>query len=175
MCLAIVYMLHGRARITVDRLRRKYDPLSASRIPGHLTILGPSDGNETESELQTARESMGRVAEGHQPLPIRLRGPRTFLPASNTTYFSIEPATRVGELHGAFARELRWPEAFPTFIPHVTITEYLSSKDMKEVLDDLPQLQFDDVISQVQLVQRREDNIWLDVGSAPLGGSSRNL
>ena len=118
---ALVVLVPDDVRRKVDRLRRKYDPVSASLVPPHITITQPFRHEPGNAELAL----VGRVLMDHKPFALRYGPLRTFLPYP-CMWYEVQPVAALLELRaalhetGLFNTDLSHTD---DFVPHLSITD----------------------------------------------------
>jgi 2'-5' RNA ligase len=129
---SLVILPPREVRERVNRLRRKYDPVSAWRIPPHITVTQPFRAEPGAAELAL----ISRVLIDHQPVTLRFGPLRNFLPYP-CIWFDVQPAEAVlalrEELHrtGLFNTDLSYTDGF---IPHMSITDGTPAAESTERL-----------------------------------------
>jgi len=106
-----------------DARLRFGDPEARNIVP-HVTLIGPTPVADDDFDELDAH--LTRIAAGHAPFKIRLRGAETFRPVSPVVYVALEAgaeqcAALESELRvGALRAEARFP-----FHPHITVAHDL--------------------------------------------------
>ncbi len=159
--LGIVSMLSGEAAEVVNRLREQYDPKTARAVGAHVTLAGPVT---TEQPLTEIASVLAAVVEGSLPFDVTISGLRSFQPKSQTNYLGIAPVEKLAAVHDALVARLGWQERFE-YVPHVTITEYLSAEETSAVASEMSQLdlRLTDQVQALTLVERDEHGVWQTV------------
>lgn len=127
---ALVILPPDRVRYRIDRLRRKYDPAMAQRIPAHITVCQPFRFEPDHEAFRRVRGVLARF----EPFTVSFGPLRTFLPYP-CIWYEVQPVERLLELRralhatGLFNTDL--PRA-DDFIPHMSITD--GSPDPEETL-----------------------------------------
>ncbi|MEO0082454.1 MAG: 2'-5' RNA ligase family protein [candidate division WOR-3 bacterium] len=118
---SLVILPPDPVRQRIGRLRRKYDSLSAQRIPPHITVAQPF----RQDPDRTALEQVRQILVEFDPFEVRYGPIRNFLPYP-CIWFEVQPADRIialrNTLHatGLFNTDLPHTE---DFIPHISITD----------------------------------------------------
>jgi 2'-5' RNA ligase len=158
-CFGIAHMFKGHVADVVDNLRKKYDEKTANAIGPHVIVAGPCDSDMTDEEVTTI---LSLLASKTRSFKMTITNIDTFLPVSSTSFLHIEPKKRLITLHNKIVSKLGWEEAFP-YHPHVTITEYLSPKEMFEVVSEMCKIKFHetDILDTIALLQKNQNGKWI--------------
>jgi 2'-5' RNA ligase len=113
------------------------DPMAAF-IPAHLTLLGPTEVEESVDTLAKIEEHLAAVAATHRPFQLHLRGTGTFRPTTQVVFVAV--AAGIAECErlasdirsGQLARELRFP-----YHPHITVAHDVPDAALDTVYDGL--------------------------------------
>ncbi len=153
----------------LDRSRAEAgDPLAAF-IPSHITVLGPTDVDP--AGLPEIEEHLGRVAAGHGPFPVRLRGTGTFRPVTEVVFVAVALGISEFEMlaaevrSGPLERELHFP-----YHPHVTVAHDVPTEALDAVFDRLADFSAEFVVDSFTLYVHGADGHWRPVRDFPLGG-----
>ena len=159
--LGIVSMLSGKAAEVVNRLREQYDPKTARAVGAHVTLAGPVT---TKQPLTEVASVLAAVVEESLPFDVTVSGLRSFQPKSQTSYLGIAPVEKLAGVHDALIARLGWQERFE-YLPHVTITEYLSAEETSAAASEMGDLDFRLVhhVRALTLVEKDEDGVWQTV------------
>ncbi len=163
--LAIAYLLKGKAALTINSLRQRYDVKTATAIAGHMTIAGPCNTEIPSSQIQ---DILARFATTLQPIPLTIGGVETFLPRSVTCYLGISPQGPLKALHNTLISQLNWTERYP-YHPHVTITENLTRARTEEAVDQLQSLNIHetDMLDSLTLLEEDSSGKWREIYKKP--------
>ena len=118
---ALVILPPEPVRSRVNRMRRRYDPASADRIPAHVTVAQPFRRQPDAEAFRVAEQ----VLAGLEPFELTYGPLRTFLPYP-CIWYDIQPAGSIlavrAALHatGLFNTDLPHTRGF---IPHMSITD----------------------------------------------------
>ena len=166
--LIVAHMLTGEAADTINTLRERFDQLTHTRIRAHLTLAGPFDSPQLPQSVISA---VAEIAAKVPPIPLVLCGFASFLPASCTTFACINDTDRVISLHDRLLEKLGWAEPY-SYMPHVTITEYLDETKTRYVSELLGQTPFlaRDLVRTLRLMRKDVTGIWQCLESFPLEG-----
>jgi 2'-5' RNA ligase len=138
------------------------DP-QAGLIPSHLTLLGPTD--LAEERLPKVDKQLSRVAAGHRPFTLHLRGTGTFRPVSDVVFIAVvagiseceqlEREIRTGPLR----RDLKFP-----YHPHVTVAHDVDGRigrhRLDAVFEDLATFEARFTVSTFTLFEHGTDGRW---------------
>jgi 2'-5' RNA ligase len=120
-------------RSRINALRAKYDPVSQSYAEAHVSLTPPFLHAPSEENWVKLR----RAAASHAPFDVAFGPVNAF--ALSVIYLEVHPFQRLDDLRssllatGLFARALH-----KNFVPHMTITEGLSSVPVsQDLLTDL--------------------------------------
>jgi 2'-5' RNA ligase len=129
---AIVILPPAEVRRRVDRLRRRYDPVSASLVPAHVTITQPFRSEPGAAELARLETIVSRFPA----FTLRFGSLGSFLPYP-CIWFKVEPFATIVALRralhatGLFNTDLRFTRGF---VPHMSITDGLPRAEEAERL-----------------------------------------
>ncbi|MEO0424270.1 MAG: 2'-5' RNA ligase family protein [Pseudomonadota bacterium] len=122
----------ARVRAVVDRWRARYDPVSQGYVDTHITLTQPFRQEPTPQALQQITE----LLRSQRQFDIRYGPLRHFLP-DPVLWLEVQPARRVialrKALHETGLFDLSQPHT-EGFVPHMSITEGLSSPQADEAL-----------------------------------------
>jgi 2'-5' RNA ligase len=113
------------------------DPMAAF-IPAHLTLLGPTEVDESADVLAKIEQHLAEVAASHRPFPVHLRGTGTFRPTTQVVFVAVAAGIAECELlaadirSGQLARELRFP-----YHPHITVAHDVPDDALDAVFGSL--------------------------------------
>lgn len=121
----------------LTRRRAEAGDPQAAYVPAHLTLLGPT---EIELECLPAVEAhLDKVAAGHQPYTLHLRGTGTFRPITEVVFVAVAAGISECELLAEAinaAPGLRREARFP-YHPHVTVAHDVAAEALDRVYEDL--------------------------------------
>ncbi len=113
------------------------DPLAAL-IPAHLTLLGPTEVDDSPAASAKVEEHLAATAAEHRPFQLHLRGTGTFRPVTQVVFVAvangIAPCERwAADIRsGPLDRELRFP-----YHPHVTVAHDIPEPALDSIFDEL--------------------------------------
>lgn len=122
----------ARVRAVVDRWRARYDPVSQGYVDTHITLTQPFRQEPTRQALAQITD----LLRAQRQFDIRYGPLRHFLP-DPVLWLEIQPARRVIALRKALHETGLFDLAQPHtegFVPHMSITEGLSSPHADEAL-----------------------------------------
>ena len=109
-------------RSRINPLRATYDPVSQSCCEAHISLTPPFRRQPSEQDWQAVHQALAR----HAPLDITYGPVNSF--ALDVIYLEIHPFEPLAALRDALlATGLFAAPAHADFVPHMTITEGLSS------------------------------------------------
>jgi 2'-5' RNA ligase len=97
------------------------DPM-ARFVPAHLTLLGPTEVDDSAASTAVIDDHLARTAAGHTQFPLRLRGTGTFRPVTQVVYVVVATGAdecvklAAGIRSGPLEQQLRYD-----YHPHVTV------------------------------------------------------
>lgn len=139
----------------------------ARHIPAHITIQPPTPAS---AGLDAVVAHVERVAAGHQPFPVVLRGTGTFRPVSDVVFIQVARGVSDCEVlqrrmrTGPLTRDLRFP-----YHPHVTIAHDLPAPDLDRVFDQLAGFCCEFVATHLTVFVHHGDEAWRPVHEVALG------
>jgi len=116
----------------VEALRRKYDPKGQAICGPHISVTVPfpralSDANWYEIKS---------IVSGIKPFTIKYGPLMNFLPHPGV-YLAIEPVTEMDNLRTVLEKAAAFkgapPRKYP-FLPHMTIAEFITEEETKELM-----------------------------------------
>jgi 2'-5' RNA ligase len=136
------------------------DPL-ADLIPAHLTLLGPTELDDSTEVWAAAQDHLAKVAAGHSPFQVQLRGTGTFRPVTQVVFVAI--AVGAGECEslaadirsGPLERELEYP-----YRPHVTVAHDVPPETLDGVARSLAGFEARFPIDGFTLYEHHLDGRW---------------
>jgi 2'-5' RNA ligase len=121
----------------LTRRRAEAGDPQAAYVPAHLTLLGPT---ELPAEYLPAVEAhLDKVAAGHPPYALHLRGTGTFRPITEVVFVAVAAGISECELLAEAinaAPGLRRESRFP-YHPHVTVAHDVAAEALDQVYEDL--------------------------------------
>ncbi len=169
---ALVAYLHHPVGQFVESLRQELHPVTV-HMAAHLTILPPRELRGTESAaLEFLEEACSRVV----PFDVELGDIETFLPTTPTVFIQVKRAAyRMRELHDQLcAKALHCEEEWP-YIPHLTVLKTELDQQARDAAvvakERWAQFRGPRTIHVDELMFVRENGVWQDVASVPLGRS----
>src|SRR5690606_6654485 len=94
----------------------------AAYIPAHLTLLGPTEIDDTPDVAAKVDDHLASVSAAQQPFELHLRGTATFRPVTQVVFVAVAAGISNCEQlaadvrSGPLQRELQYP-----YHPHVTV------------------------------------------------------
>jgi 2'-5' RNA ligase len=134
------------------------DPMAAS-IPAHLTLLGPTEVDDTTSPK--IEDHLGAIAAEHHPFQLHLRGTGTFRPVTQVVFVAVAAGISACELlaadirSGPLAQELRYP-----YHPHVTVAHDVEPAALDSVFDGLATFEARFPVDGFTLYEHGTDGRW---------------
>lgn len=136
------------------------DPL-AGLMPAHLTLLGPTEIDDSTQAWGAAQAHLAEVAAGHRPFQVQLRGTGTFRPVTQVVYVRVAAGAADCEAlaadirSGPLERSLEFP-----YHPHVTVAHDVPSEDLDRVAVRLASFEARFPIDGFTLYEHRADGRW---------------
>ncbi|HEX6075744.1 MAG TPA: 2'-5' RNA ligase family protein [Micromonosporaceae bacterium] len=147
----------------LDQRRAATGDPQAGLIPCHLTLLGPTD--LAEERLSEVDKHLSRVAAGHRPFTLYLRGTGTFRPVSDVVFIAVVAGISECELlereirTGPLRRDLKFP-----YHPHVTVAHDVDGRigqdRLDAVFDELARFEARFQVSTFTLFEHCPDGRW---------------
>jgi 2'-5' RNA ligase len=136
------------------------DPLSGL-IPAHLTLLGPTEIDDSTQAWVDAQAHLAEVAAGHRPFQVQLRGAGTFRPVTQVVFVTV--ATGAAECEalaadirsGPLERTLEYP-----YHPHVTVAHDVPAEALDRATTLLASFEARFPIDGFTLYEHRADGRW---------------
>ena len=136
------------------------DPL-ADLIPAHLTLLGPTEVDDSDAHAVKIDEHLTAVAGTHRPFHLHLRGTGTFRPVTQVVFVAV--AAGISECErlasdirsGPLARELSYP-----YHPHITVAHDVPGPALDSVFDELARFEARFPIDGFTLYEHGNDGRW---------------
>jgi 2'-5' RNA ligase len=136
------------------------DPLAAM-IPAHLTLLGPTEVEDTPATTAKIDEHLTATAAEHRPFQLHLRGTGTFRPVTQVVFVAvangIDSCERLAAdiRSGPLDRELRYP-----YHPHVTVAHDVPEPALDAVFEELAGFEARFPIDGFTLYEHGRDGRW---------------
>lgn len=152
----------------LQRVRKSYGDESAVSIPTHITLLPPTEVDE--SDLDRIDKHLRTIAESEHCFEIRLRGAGTFRPVSPVVFVSV--VLGIGDCErvewrvrsGPLARELNFP-----YHPHVTIVHDRPADVLQRAFDEMADYDVRFEVWGFSLFEHGPDGVWRPQRDFPLG------
>jgi 2'-5' RNA ligase len=136
------------------------DPL-ADLIPAHLTLLGPTEVDDSDAYAVKIDEHLAAVAGTHRPFQVHRRGTGTFRPVTQVVFVAV--AAGISECErlsadirsGPLARDLRYP-----YHPHITVAHDVPGPALDGVFDELAGFEARFAIDGFTLYEHGDDGRW---------------
>ncbi|MEU3887611.1 2'-5' RNA ligase family protein [Streptomyces sp. NPDC029041] len=156
----------------LQQLRAGFGDASAHGIPTHVTLLPPTEVDE--SALPAVEAHLAEVAAAGRAFPMRLSGTGTFRPLSPVVYVRVaagaEACTllqqQVRDPAGPAARELQFP-----YHPHVTVAHGIDEAAMDRAFEELSGYEAEWPCTGFALYEQGADGVWRKLRDFPFGGS----
>ena len=141
--------------------RAGFGDLAASGIPTHVTLLPPTEVDD--SALPAIEAYLVEVAAAGRPFPMRLSGTGTFRPLSPVVFVRVveggEACTwlqkQVRDASGPMARELLFP-----YHPHVTVAHGIDDEAMDRAYEELATYAAEWPCTGFALYEQGADGVW---------------
>ncbi|WP_371669572.1 2'-5' RNA ligase family protein [Streptomyces sp. NBC_00289] len=155
----------------IQQLRAGFGDLAAHGIPTHVTLLPPTEVDD--SELPAVEAHLTEVAGAGRPFPMRLSGTGTFRPLSPVVYLRLvlgaEACTwlqkQVRDASGPVARELQFP-----YHPHVTVAHGIGEDAMDRAFEELADYEAQWPCTGFALYEQGADGVWRQLREYVFGG-----
>ncbi|MER5833226.1 2'-5' RNA ligase family protein [Streptomyces sp. NPDC002130] len=156
----------------LQQLRAGFGDASAHGIPTHVTLLPPTEVDE--SALPAVEAHLAEVAAAGRAFPMRLSGTGTFRPLSPVVFVRVaagaEACTllqqQVRDPAGPAARELQFP-----YHPHVTVAHGIDEPAMDRAFEELAGYEAEWPCTGFALYEQGADGVWRKLRDFPFGGS----
>jgi 2'-5' RNA ligase len=156
----------------LQQLRAGFGDASAHGIPTHVTLLPPTEVDE--SALPAVEAHLAEVAAAGRAFPMRLSGTGTFRPVSPVVFVRVaagaEACTllqqQVRDPAGPAARELQFP-----YHPHVTVAHGIDEAAMDRAFEELSGYEAEWPCTGFALYEQGADGVWRKLRDFPFGGS----
>jgi 2'-5' RNA ligase len=133
----------------------------ADLIPAHLTLLGPTEIDDSTEAWGAAQAHLAGVAAGHSPFQVQLRGTGTFRPVTQVVFINVavgaaECESLASDIRsGPLERELDYP-----YHPHVTVAHDVPAAALDQVARQLAGFEARFPIDGFTLYEHRADGRW---------------
>ncbi|MFD9328787.1 2'-5' RNA ligase family protein [Streptomyces sp. NPDC060065] len=152
--------------------RAGFGDLAASGIPTHVTLLPPTEVDD--SALPAIEAHLVEVAAAGRPFPMRLSGTGTFRPLSPVVFVRVvegaEACTwlqkQVRDASGPVACELQFP-----YHPHVTVAHGIDDEAMDRAYEELAEYGAAWPCSGFALYEQGADGVWRQLREFVFGGA----
>jgi 2'-5' RNA ligase len=144
------------------------DPM-AELVPAHLTLLGPTEVDDSSEAWDAAQAHLAKVAAGHRPFQVQLLGTGTFRPVTEVVFVSVtigagECESLAADIRsGPLERELAYP-----YHPHVTVAHDVPTEALDQVAELLSGFEARFPIDGFTLYEHRADGRWRPYRRFPL-------
>ena len=144
------------------------DPM-AELVPAHLTLLGPTDVDDSSDSWGAIQAHLAQVAAGHSPFQLQLRGTGTFRPVTEVVYVTVaagadECESLAADIRsGPLERELNYP-----YHPHVTVAHDVPTAALDHLAELLSGFEARFPIDGFTLYEHRADGRWRPYRRFPL-------
>lgn len=136
------------------------DPM-AGFIPAHLTLLGPTEIDDSTRAWGEAQAHLAEVAAGHRPFQVQLRGAGTFRPVTQVVFVTVAAGAAECEAlaadirSGPLERTLEYP-----YHPHVTVAHDVPAEALDRATTLLASFEARFPIDGFTLYEHRADGRW---------------
>ncbi|MPY58162.1 2'-5' RNA ligase family protein [Streptomyces spongiae] len=152
--------------------RASFGDPAASGIPTHVTLLPPTEVDD--SELPAIEDHLTDVAAAGRPFLMRLSGTGTFRPLSPVVFVQVIDGTeactwlqkQVRDASGPVARELAFP-----YHPHVTVAHGIPDEAMDRAYEELSEFEAEWPCTGFALYEQGADGVWRKLREFAFGGS----
>ncbi|MBR8643406.1 2'-5' RNA ligase family protein [Streptomyces tuirus] len=156
----------------LQQLRAGFGDAAAHGIPTHVTLLPPTEVDE--SALPAVEAHLTEVAAAGRPFPMRLSGTGTFRPLSPVVFVRVVAGAeacgalqeQVRDPAGPVARELAFP-----YHPHVTVAHGIDETAMDRAFEELAGYEAEWPCTGFALYEQGADGVWRKLREFPFGGS----
>ncbi|KHL14538.1 2'-5' RNA ligase [Mumia flava] len=134
------------------------DP-EAARIPSHVTLLPPTEVEDTD--LPKVYEKLADDARAVDPFPMRLRGTGTFRPVSPVVFVAVSEGISSTEVLAKHVRDglLVGQLEFP-YHPHVTVAHHLDDAALDRAYATLADFECDFEVRSFALYRHDDADGW---------------
>lgn len=153
----------------LDRLRRRHDPLAASGVPGHVTLVVPFVPGERLTPA--VRRSLAGIAESIAPFEVRFEGVGRF---PGVVWLAPRPA---GPFRDLTARTVAAFPDYPPYegrhdrvIPHLTIGLGDEPELDRLAIEVAARAPFAVTVHAIEVIAEDDANRWRLTWRMPLGG-----
>ena len=143
----------------LQEMRRSFGDPAADCIPTHITLLPPTDVDD--SDLPKIHHHLVSIGFRFGPFRLRLRGTGTFQPVSPVVFVVVSEGISASELlasqvrSGPLAQELRY-----NYHPHVTVAQDVGDDALRRAYDSLRDYECRFTVEQFSLFLHGEDGVW---------------
>lgn len=136
------------------------DPM-ARFIPAHLTLLGPTEVDDTPEIATKIEHHLALAAAAHRPFQLHLRGTGTFRPVTQVVFVAVAAGISECELlaadvrSGPLERDLRYP-----YHPHVTVAHDVAEAALDEIFEQLSGFEARFLVDGFTLYEHGLDGHW---------------
>jgi 2'-5' RNA ligase len=136
------------------------DPM-AGLIPAHLTLLVPTEIDDSTQAWSDAQAHLAEVAASHRPFQVQLRGAGTFRPVTQVVFVTVAAGAAECEAlaadirSGPLERTLDYP-----YHPHVTVAHDVSAEALDRAATRLASFEARFPIDGFTLYEHRADGHW---------------
>lgn len=154
----------------LDRYRTEAGDPMAAYIPAHLTLLGPTEIDDTPDVAAKVDDHLASVSAAHQPFELHLRGTGTFRPVTQVVFVAVAAGISNCEQlaadvrSGPLQRELQYP-----YHPHVTVAHDVPAAALDAVFDELASFEARFLVDGFTLYEHAPDGHWLPQRRFALG------
>lgn len=140
--------------------RKRYDA-HYKFIPPHVTLKSTFSSTE-EEDIKRISTILKEVSTKHEPFTLKVLKVSTFQPINNVIYLKIDPNPELFNLHEALHTEELGTDKPYKFVPHLTIGQDLSDKEMHDVLGQLSLMKFEheETVDRFHLLYQLENGTW---------------
>jgi 2'-5' RNA ligase len=152
----------------LQQQRAAFGDAQAAAIPTHITLVPPT---EVAADLEQIEQHLAKVAAGHAPFRLRLRGTATFRPVSPVVFIAVSEGISACEMladaarSGPLAQELDFP-----YHPHVTVAHDLDDAALDHAYDTLASFDCAFDVTDFHLYLHGADGVWRPFRTFDLDG-----
>ncbi|HEX6444261.1 MAG TPA: 2'-5' RNA ligase family protein [Streptosporangiales bacterium] len=150
--------------------RYRFGDPAALVTPTHVTLLGPTEVDEATRAAY--EQHLERVAAGHEPFDVHLRGTATFRPVSPVVFVALAQGISDCEQLAAAVRAgpVRREHDFP-YHPHVTVAQEVDGAALDRAFEELAGYEAGFHVDRFTLYERIGD-VWSPHRDYALGDGS---
>jgi 2'-5' RNA ligase len=143
----------------LKRCRLSFGDASASGIPTHVTLLPPTEVDETD--LPAIESHLHEVAASRQPFVLHLRGTGSFRPVSPVVFIAVVEGISACEVltnavrSGPLERDLSFP-----YHPHVTVAQQVPDEALNAAFSALADFECTFSVRAFSLYVHGDDDMW---------------